>query len=70
MSFTDPALLVFHTCSFCFQDDDFEKSKGFLSSTMARVIKLGKAGHNRYIIYLMLFAFFVFFLIWLIKKLG
>ncbi|XP_035210995.1 BET1 homolog [Stegodyphus dumicola] len=49
-------------------DDDFDSTSGFLSSTMGRVVKLAKAGHNRYILYLLLFSFFVFGVIYVILK--
>ncbi|XP_067118392.1 BET1 homolog [Centruroides vittatus] len=49
-------------------DNDFDSTGGFLSSTVGRVLKLSKAGHNRYILYLILFSFFVFFMIYLIMK--
>ncbi|XP_015909944.1 BET1 homolog [Parasteatoda tepidariorum] len=49
-------------------DDDFDSTSGFLSTTMGRVVKLAKSGHNRYILYLLLFSFFVFFMIYLIMK--
>ncbi|CAL1275898.1 unnamed protein product [Larinioides sclopetarius] len=49
-------------------DDDFDSTSGFLSTTMGRVVKLAKAGHNRYILYLLLFSFFVFFVIYIILK--
>jgi blocked-early-in-transport protein 1 len=49
-------------------DDDFDKSGGFLQSTMARVTAMAKSGHNCYILYLILFAMFVFFICWVIIK--
>ncbi|XP_054715354.1 BET1 homolog [Uloborus diversus] len=49
-------------------DDDFDSSAGLLSSTMGRVVRLAKAGHNRYILYLLLFSFFVFLVIYIIVK--
>ncbi|GBM71232.1 BET1 [Araneus ventricosus] len=49
-------------------DDDFDSTSGFLSTTMGRVLKLSRAGHNRYILYLLLFSFFVFFVIYIILK--
>jgi len=49
-------------------DDDFDKSGGFLQSTMARVTAMAKAGHNCYILYLLLFAMFVFVVCWFIIK--
>lgn len=50
------------------QDDEFDKTGGLLSSTVGRVGRLLKAGHNRYILYLMLFSLFVFFVIYIIIK--
>ena len=49
-------------------DDDFDSTSGFLSTTMGRVVKLAKAGHNRYILYLLGFSFFVFGMIYIILK--
>lgn len=49
-------------------DTEFDKSGGFLRSTMSRVTAMAKAGHNCYILYLLLFAMFVFFICWLIIK--
>ncbi|GIX81615.1 hypothetical protein CEXT_213361 [Caerostris extrusa] len=49
-------------------DDDFDSTGGFLSTTMGRVLKLSKAGHNHYILYLLLFSLFVFFVIYLLLK--
>ncbi|KAG8187895.1 hypothetical protein JTE90_001658 [Oedothorax gibbosus] len=49
-------------------DDDFDSSSGFLSTTIGRVVKLSKAGHNRYILYLLLFSLFVFVIIYFILK--
>lgn len=49
-------------------DSEFDKSGGFLRSTMNRVTAMAKAGHNCYILYLILFAMFVFFVCWLIIK--
>ncbi|XP_008544992.1 BET1 homolog isoform X2 [Microplitis mediator] len=49
-------------------DDDFERTSGSLTSSVARVIRMAKAGHNYYIIYLFLFAIFVFFVLWIVLK--
>lgn len=49
-------------------DTEFDKSGGFLRSTMNRVTAMAKAGHNCYILYLLLFAMFVFFVCWVIIK--
>lgn len=49
-------------------DDDVDRSSGFLSKTMGRVLKLGKGNHNYYIFYLFLFAVFVFFLLYIVLK--
>ncbi|KAG8039301.1 hypothetical protein G9C98_003608 [Cotesia typhae] len=49
-------------------DDDFERTSGSLTSSVARVIRMAKAGHNYYIIYLFLFSIFVFFVLWIVLK--
>lgn len=49
-------------------DTEFDKSGGFLRSTMNRVTTMARAGHNCYILYLLLFAMFVFFVCWVIIK--
>ncbi|KAI1280771.1 BET1 -like protein [Halotydeus destructor] len=49
-------------------DSEFDSVWGKLSSSMSRVTRLAKAGHNRYILYLIGFSFFVFFVIYVIMK--
>ncbi|XP_033638712.1 BET1 homolog [Asterias rubens] len=49
-------------------DDDFDSTGGFLNSTMGRLTKMARSGHNCYLCYLLLFSFFVFFVIYLIIK--
>ncbi|XP_034939441.1 BET1 homolog isoform X2 [Chelonus insularis] len=49
-------------------DDDFERTSGSLTNSVARVIRMAKAGHNYYIIYLFLFSIFVFFVLWVVLK--
>lgn len=49
-------------------DDDMDRTGGFLSNTMARVVRLGKSGHQKYMCYMFLFALFVFLLLYLIIK--
>lgn len=50
-------------------DDDMERTGGFLSNTMSRVMRLGKNGHQKYMCYMFLFVLFVFFLLYIILKL-
>lgn len=47
---------------------DFDAGEGILKSTMGKLVKMSKAGHNRYIFYLMLFSLFVFFVIYILMK--
>jgi len=49
-------------------DDDMDRTGGFLSNTMARVVRLGKSGHQKYMCYMFLFALFVFLLLYLVLK--
>lgn len=49
-------------------DDDMDRTGGFLSNTMARVVRLGKSGHQKYMCYMFLFALFVFLLLYLVIK--
>jgi len=49
-------------------DDDFERTSGSLSGSVARVLRLAKAGHNYYILYLFLFSIVVFFVLWIVLK--
>lgn len=50
-------------------DDDMERTGGFLSNTMNRVVRLGRNGHQKYMCYIFLFALFVFLLLYFIIKL-
>ncbi|XP_044016865.1 BET1 homolog isoform X2 [Aphidius gifuensis] len=49
-------------------DDDFERTSGSLTSSISRVVRMAKASHNYYILYLFLFSIFVFFVLWIILK--
>ncbi|KAL6421678.1 hypothetical protein ACFW04_014491 [Cataglyphis niger] len=49
-------------------DDDFERTSGSLSSSVARVLRLAKAGYNYYILYLFLFSIAVFFILWIVLR--
>lgn len=49
-------------------EEDFERSSGFLSKTMNRVVRLGKGSHKYYTLYLLLFALFIFFIIWMLIR--
>lgn len=50
-------------------DDDIDRTGGFLSNTMNRVIRLGRNGHQKYMCYMFLFALFVFVLLYFVIKL-
>lgn len=50
-------------------DDDMDRTGGFLSNTMNRVIRLGRNGHQKYMLYIFLFALFVFLLLYFVIKL-
>lgn len=50
-------------------DDDMDRTGGFLSTTMNRVIRLGKGGHQKYMLYIFLFALFIFLLLYFVLKL-
>lgn len=50
-------------------DDDMDRTGGFLSNTMNRVVRLGRNGHQKYMLYMFLFALFVFLLLYFIIKL-
>lgn len=50
-------------------DDDMDRTGGFLSNTMNRVIRLGRNGHQKYMLYMFLFALFVFLLLYFVLKL-
>lgn len=49
-------------------DDDMDRTGGFLSNTMTRVIRLGKGGHQKYMFYMFLFALFIFLLLYFVIK--
>lgn len=49
-------------------EEDFERSGGFLSKTINRVVRLGKGSHNYYILYLLFFSFLIFFIIWILVR--
>ncbi|XP_011260524.1 BET1 homolog [Camponotus floridanus] len=49
-------------------DDDFERTSGSLSGSVTRVLRLAKAGHNYYILYLFLFSIAVFFILWAVLR--
>ena len=49
-------------------DDDFDRTGGFLSNTINRVVRLGKGRHNYYILYLLVFTIIVFFVLYLVIK--
>lgn len=45
-------------------DDDFERTGGFLRSTMSRVIRLSKGRHNYYFCYMLLFVLLCLFILY------
>ena len=49
-------------------DDDMERTGGFLSNTMSRVVRLGKNGHQKYMCYMILFVLLVFFILYVTLK--
>lgn len=49
-------------------DEDFERTSGSLTSSVARVLRLSKGSHNYYIIYLFLFSIVVFVVLWITLK--
>lgn len=49
-------------------DDDMDRTGGFLSTTMSRVIRLGKNGHQKYMCYMFLFVLGVFLLLYITLK--
>ncbi|CAG9864860.1 unnamed protein product [Phyllotreta striolata] len=49
-------------------DDDLEKTGGFLGTTMNKVLRLSKGGHNYIIVYLFLFSIVVFFILYFVIK--
>lgn len=50
-------------------DEDMDRTGGFLSNTMNRVVRLGRNGHQKYMCYMFLFALFVFLLLYFVIKL-
>lgn len=50
-------------------DDDMDRTGGFLSTTMSRVIRLGRNGHQKYMCYMFLFVLGVFLLLYITLKL-
>lgn len=50
-------------------DDDMDRTQGFLSNTMNRVLRLGERGPRRQMCYMIVFVFIVFLLMYLIIKL-
>ena len=50
-------------------DDDMDRTGGFLGTTMSRVIRLGKNGHQKYMCYMFLFALFVMLVLYFVIKL-
>ena len=50
-------------------DDDMDRTGGFLTNTMNRVVRLGRNGHHKYMCYIFLFALFVFLLLYFVLKL-
>lgn len=50
-------------------DDDMDRTGGFLSTTMSRVIRLGRNGHQKYMCYMFLFVLGVFLLLYVTLKL-
>lgn len=49
-------------------DDDMDRTGGFLSNTMNRVVRLGRGGHHKHMLYMFLFALGVFLLLYLVLK--
>ena len=49
-------------------DEDMDRTGGFLTNTITRVVRLGKSGHRNYMCYMFLFVLFVFFILYLIMK--
>ncbi|XP_076237119.1 blocked early in transport 1 [Calliopsis andreniformis] len=49
-------------------DEDFERTSGSLTSSVARVLRLSKGSHNYYILYLFVFSIVVFFVLWIALK--
>ncbi|KAF3430444.1 hypothetical protein E2986_05222 [Frieseomelitta varia] len=49
-------------------DEDFERTSGLLTSSVARVLRLSKGSHAYYILYLVLFSICIFFVLWVTLK--
>ncbi|XP_058463378.1 BET1 homolog [Malaya genurostris] len=49
-------------------DEDMDRTGGFMSNTITRVVRLGKGGHRSYMCYMFLFVMFVFFVLFLMLK--
>lgn len=49
-------------------DDDMDRTGGFLGTTMARVVRLGKHSGGRQMCYMFLFVLFVFLLLYVVIK--
>ncbi|XP_058055844.1 BET1 homolog [Anopheles bellator] len=50
-------------------DEDMDRTGGFMSNTINRVVRLGKGSHRNYMCYMFLFVLAVFFVLYLILKL-
>ncbi|XP_035788132.1 BET1 homolog [Anopheles albimanus] len=50
-------------------DEDMDRTGGFMSNTINRVVRLGKGGHRNYMCYMFLFVLAVFFLLYIVLKL-
>lgn len=50
-------------------DDDMDRTGGFLGNTMARVVRLGRNGNQKYLCYMFLFVVFTFFVLYITLKL-
>lgn len=49
-------------------DDDMDRTGGFLSNTMGRVVRLGRGGHQKYMCYMFIFVLIIFFLLYVTLK--
>lgn len=49
-------------------DDDMDRTGGFLSNTMGRVVRLGRNGQQKYMCYMFLFVLVVFFVLYISLK--
>ncbi|EAA00304.2 BET1 homolog [Anopheles arabiensis] len=50
-------------------DEDMDRTGGFMSNTINRVVRLGKGGHRNYMCYMFLFVLAVFFVLYVVLKL-